>query len=149
MNKQNIIQSAYTLLKGQLEKIRQQVKGAKSESVEAEGAMQSRYSTFKEEAQYLHQGLAYRFNEANDMLSKAERMSRNPDQATLFILAAAEEDKETFLVVSPIGGISVECEGHEVTFVTTNAPLAQRLVALEEGDTVEIADKEYFISEIL
>jgi hypothetical protein len=93
------------------------------------GAMESRYDTFKEEAQYL----AGAFQKKIDGLSAGKAALLSDGAAKAFVLSRGAERK-TVLVSPVLGGETVVAEGGPVQLVSAGSEMGRILSAVEDGD---------------
>lgn len=123
-----------------LQEIDQSSRDAQDRANEAEGAMQSRYDTFKEEGQYLAGGLKIRAMELGASVLTIRRMiqceSYNmfKSQVSINSLVSVEfenGDEQTFFVLPVLGGERVD---DDVLVITPHAPVGRSLINKEEGD---------------
>lgn len=104
---------------------------------EEEGAMQSRYSTFKEEGQYLASGLQAIHEDYKAIVSITQVMLNEPIREvsrveTLSIVDVEFEngEKETFFVFPFLGGERI----NNVLIITPKAPIAKALFKKSAGE---------------
>lgn len=111
-----------------------------------EGAMQSRYSTFKEEGQYLAGGLRGIHEDLKAEVSiiqslMHEKMHENDRVETFSIVEVEFEDGTTdkFFILPAMGGEKID----DLTVINPTAPIAKALFRKEAGDnfTLRIGDK--------
>lgn len=110
---------------------------AQERANEEEGAMQSRYSTFKEEGQYLAgglKGLLENFKAATSIIRAMinENVHENHRVETLSIVEIEFEDgiKNKLFIFPVLGGEKID----ELTIINPNAPLAKAIFLKEAGD---------------
>ena len=114
-------------------------KDAQERANEAEGAMQSRYDTFKEEGQYLAGGLKQRHEELKSAVATIKNIQDNEKfggngfvQLYSVILVDFEDDEgKTFFLFPVMGGEKIE---EDITVITPSSPLSRALIGKEEGD---------------
>lgn len=115
-------------------------KDAQDRANEAEGAMQSRYDTFKEEGQYLSDALKVRCNEAKKTVFMLKQVvdsgissASHNVQLTAYIEVEFEDNDERgrFLMLPAMAGETVN---HNVTVITPASPVGKSLIGKEEGD---------------
>ena len=110
------------------------------------GAMQSRYDTFKEEAQYLAAGQGRRRQELEGVLLRSKRLLEqrrqiaHPRVSKTVVPGAAvqlsdDNDQKRWVVFVPgAGGRTVEHDGIQYAVVSTNSPLGRSLMGKTIGD---------------
>lgn len=118
-------------------------KKAQERANEAEGAMKSRYDTFKEEGQYLAGGLKIISQELNDAvaaLREAVKMNflKSVDRVSLYTFVTVEyetintdESSETYFVTPFLGGEKIR---EDITSIRPGSPLGKALIGKEEGE---------------
>jgi len=113
---------------------------------EEEGAMQSRYSTFKAEGQFLAGGLKSILEDlkANTAIIQAMTQERIKVNERIEPLAIAEVEfddgsKEKFFVIPGSGGEKID----DLTMISPRTPLGKALMGKEAGDnfTLKVGDK--------
>lgn len=119
---------------------------ARQDNEEAEGAMQTRFGTAKEEAEYAMEGQAKIVTDTLTSIDALERLKailREDDvvQVGSVVQVVSEED-ETVLIwyfIVP-GGAGEEYEINEVRYIAVNykAPVGKALMGKEEGDVVQL-----------
>jgi len=133
-------------------------KGMKEEAEEAEGAMQSRYSTFKEEAQYVQVAYAGRLNQLEPLKNSFERLlSDVPSMeaggvgALMKLQEVDTENQASYFIVGTGGaGLTMTIpEYGEVTVVSYNAPLTQKLLSKKKGDKITLPTSQTIEWEVL
>ena len=122
-----------------LETLAVSAESARQASVEAPGAMQSRYDSGKEEQGYLADAHNLR------ALSQRAGMSRigfldlpeSPVNVGVGCVVRVEDDFGTddYLILPHGGGETIGTAQGEVTVVTPEAPLAQALIGLKKGES--------------
>lgn len=114
-------------------------KDAQDRANEAEGAMQSRYDTFKEEGQNLAGGLKIRHEELKASVSILEEILKTNKfenhlkiQHYSYVEVEFEDGNEGRFFISPImGGEKLD---ENITIITPVSPIGNCLMAKEEGD---------------
>ena len=105
---------------------------------EEEGAMQSRYSTFKEEGQYLAGGFKGIHGDLKESISIIQKLfNENIGESyrveTLSIVDVEFEDGsiDKFFVLPTLGGEKID----DITTINLSAPIAKAILYKEAGDT--------------
>ena len=121
---------------------------AQSEANSHVGAMESRYDTFKEEAQYLAQAHTMRVYELESGVQKLESLltvvrsggmqgDRRVKLASV-VLIEGDDGKETLLFVAPFGGgEAMSIGGRSCRVITPSSPLGQAIMNRLEEDEIE------------
>lgn len=115
------------------------------ESKAHKGAMESRYDTFKEEAQYLAGGYAARLVELGKTLGALKSIRDYPPTITKgsgYAIVEAENLEDgsriKYFLLPAGGGNTYEVEGEGITVLNVGAPLARAFIGAVAGDEVEI-----------
>lgn len=115
------------------------------ESKAHKGAMESRYDTFKEEAQYLAGGYAARLVELGKTLGALKSIrDYSPTVIKGFGYAIVEiknlddGSRSKYFLLPAGGGNTYEVEGEEITVLNVGAPMARAFIGVVAGDEVEI-----------
>ena len=114
-------------------------KAAQKRANEAEGAMQSRYDTFKEEGQYLAEGFMDRYEEFRSAVTTIKSIRhdldfRCDDTVQLYsIIEVVFENGEAkrFFLFPVMAGVILE---KNITVITPFSPLGRALIGKEEDD---------------
>ncbi len=135
-----------------IEEVEVQIKNAErgrldalEESKAHKGAMESRYDTFKEEAQYLAGGFAARLVELGKTLGALKSIRDYPPAVTKgsgYAIVEVENlddgSRAKYFLLPAGGGNTYEVEGKEITVLNIGAPLARAFIGSIAGDEVEI-----------
>jgi hypothetical protein len=118
---------------------------AVDESKAHKGAMQSRYDTFKEEAQYLAGAQNKQRLELTRTLVDLKALKNDPPKIVkcssyaLIEVESCHDNKKTKYFLLPAGGGNTyEVGGEVITVLTLGSPIARALIGKVEGDIVEI-----------
>ena len=122
---------------------------AMTEAKHHKGAMESRYDTFKEEAQYLHAGHMKRQvgleNELALLASFAIRLdevskvaSSEITMGSLICLDDESGSSQNYFIVPGGGGRRLDITNIILTSLGIDSPLARALIGRVEGDEVEV-----------
>ena len=110
---------------------------AQSNANEEEGAMQSRYSTFKEEGQYLAGGLRGLHEEfkmtvgvLRSLISGVIKDNNRVESLAIVDLQFENESIKKFFVLPVLGGEKVD----DLTIITPTTPLGKAILRKEIGD---------------
>lgn len=160
INKLYILSLLIAKTKEEIQRAKKSQQISQEDAIEAEGAMKSRYDTFKEEAQYLADAQKIRVIKLESGLVDLERFYQSIEnlppmtQIDLGALSVIEIDDENKIVFfAPFGGgNNFRINDKEVTIITPDAPLARVLWQKTEGDEVTApiagANREIFIEKI-
>lgn len=139
IDKRVLIKKLIELTKIKEAEIRKASKDAQERANEAEGAMQSRYDTFKEEGQNLAGGLKIRHEELKASVSILEEIvnaNKFENHVTIqyysYVEVEFEDGNESTFFITPImGGEKLD---ENITIITLASPIGQCLIGKEEGD---------------
>jgi transcription elongation GreA/GreB family factor len=119
--------------------------GAIEESKAHKGAMESRYDTFKEEAQYLAGGHNARLLELGKILGALKSIRDCPPTITKGSSYAMVEAKNLedglgakYFLLPAGGGNTYEEEGEKITVLNVGAPMARAFIGAVANDEIEI-----------
>lgn len=118
---------------------------ALEESKAHKGAMESRYDTFKEEAQYLAGGFAARLVDLRKTLGALKSIRDFPPTVTKgsgYAIVEAENlddgSRMKYFLLPAGGGNTYEIEGEKIIVLNIGAPLARAFIGKVAGNEVEI-----------
>lgn len=141
-----------TILDRVIEEITAQIETAKrgrlfaiEESKAHKGAMESRYDTFKEEAQYLAGGQNARLLDLGKVLGMLRSLKNNSPTVTrgsgYAIIEAKNLDdgsRVKYFLLPAGGGNIYEVAGEKISVLNVAAPLARAFIGTIAGDEVEV-----------
>jgi len=139
-----------------IEEVEAQIKNAErgrqdalEESKVHKGAMESRYDTFKEEAQYLADGFAARLVELGKTLGTLKSIKTYLPtiiKGSSYAIIEAENlddgSRTKYFLLPASDGNTYEIEGEEITVLNIGAPLARAFIGTVVGDEVEVKIQE-------
>jgi len=123
---------------------KQQSREALDRANEEEDAMKSRYSTFKEEGQYLHRGLKQRantllenINTLQSLLSSGFKMHDCKKISNGSIVTVEFEDSGTakYFIISVFGGERIN---NDICTLSLTSPMARAILGKKEGDEFKV-----------
>jgi len=114
-------------------------------AIKAQGRMESRYDTIKEEQSKLADVIGMQVYEQRERLRLLQYFWSITTVTTgtvigpgsLVVVEAENQEKVYFLIESG-GGCIFELEGHEVNCISIQAPLARSLIGHTQGEIVEM-----------
>jgi transcription elongation GreA/GreB family factor len=118
---------------------------AHQSSLEAEGRMQSRYDSTKEEMAYLansYQNSMQRTMESIVFFEKYKLIEDIPSQhIQLGSIVRVEEDNdcETYFISEKSGGLKVDLEEEVIFVITPSSPIGQILLGQKSGSDISIS----------
>lgn len=133
------IQNLYEDEKKSIKELERIQKETQERANEAEGAMQSRYDTFKEEGQYLSDALKLRCEEAKKSILVIENLIKTInlydfDRVKMFAYVEVKfknEEMKRFFIYPTMAG---EIINKNVTVITPPSPMGRSLIGKEEND---------------
>ena len=143
MDKRSLFTQISANLRGARDQAEQARDTAQKEANSHVGRMESRYDTFKEEAQYevAAQELRIRqyqdgINQIGGLIEDASNLKPNKTiRVGSIVILEPEGGKERCYILSPAGGGILAKDGDTSVFtLTPDSPLGKQLVGLEEGD---------------
>lgn len=115
------------------------------ESKYHKGAMESRYDSFKEEAQYLMVAQDVRIGELNSTIFALGSLLARPyvanGKARTFSLIELEDDAGNlalYLILPAGGGVTCNVNEKTVTTINESSPLARAVLGKSEGEETEL-----------
>jgi len=157
IDKKKILEVIIADYKDKLERYKRSMEEAQQEANYHKGAMESRYDTFKEEAQMLKEGFAKQFNETNEVLKILQSYKMNIiDKKFNKALPGAivkcivnDKDERNFFIIKRVHFNEYNINDICITTLNSDAPLAKKLLNLEEGDEIEFNNDLLEIEEII
>lgn len=157
--KERLIKKHYEELTNMLLVAEKSIIEAQKEANYHIGAMQSRYDTFKEEAQYLVDAQKIRCNELKSLIHKTSDLIKNissikPDnikEGVCFTLTDGTDQKHFFIIPSGLGGV-MNVNDRKYLCVSENAPVIKPFLGKklnEYADDYEHPLENFYILEIL
>ncbi|MGK0367146.1 MAG: hypothetical protein ACI9QD_000280 [Thermoproteota archaeon] len=142
--KLNIIEYLESLFKEELKQIQVIAAKSKANANDSEMKQESKYDTRKVEASYLAGAQAKRVSELEHDLTSIRNLNLTSTASPIIaisslvvILQNQEIERNYFL--SPTSGGIKWCEDEtEVSIVSTQSPIGQAMLKLEEGETFEL-----------
>lgn len=139
MHKRQVIDQVRAELQELFQRLKRASDTARHEATDEESRAKSKYDTQGLEASYLAAGQAERAEELAAIISTFNTTPFPPFDATEPIAEGAlvetlfEGEVSWFLLAPCAGGMTVQCEGQEVTVLAPKAPLRKQLVGLKAG----------------
>ncbi|MCP4356204.1 MAG: hypothetical protein GY793_11395 [Proteobacteria bacterium] len=158
---------AFEILQNRVEKLIEEIEISRNEAQgsanEHVGAMESRYDTFKEEAQYLAAGYTKRLMEFKDIYKKLEQIlnttsileqSHNKVAIASIVMVSDENEQTYTYLISPVmGGENLLIDNKEISVITPSTPLGIKLMNKQIDDAITITlrgkQQELVIEDIL
>lgn len=146
VDKIDLLKKYLELLTKKKEQAKRSLDISVEDSREAEGAMQSRYSTFKEEAQYLSQGHFLRLRRFNESIATINKVidslttfeEKNHEKSRLLslieIIFDDTGDEKKYLLIPGEGFELID----DVNIIGVSTPLGKQLLSRETGDDFDL-----------
>ncbi|NRB38433.1 MAG: transcription elongation factor GreAB [Pseudomonadales bacterium] len=160
MFKTDLILAIIEQLHQQLDSAMSALKMAADTATHKETVAESKYDTFGLEASYLAHGQQQRVAETQLSIQSFQQLLKTTKKqaaetveiASLVLLQ--EEDKSPatqkwFFIANSAGGLKLEFNAKTITVISQDAPLTAKLLGKEIDDDIVLADKHYFISQLL
>jgi ribosome-binding ATPase YchF (GTP1/OBG family) len=157
--KEEIINAFIDNIKKEIENINKELEHNKQEFQYHKGAMESRYDTFKEEAEHLWEAYENRKKEYNqkiqDLLKVKSLLVIKPTSIVCLEEINKEENQNNkkekkWYYLLPIGGYKYSYNNEmEIISLTTESPLGKLLLNKKTGEIIEFNGKKYKITEII
>ncbi|PIX11033.1 hypothetical protein COZ73_03705 [Candidatus Falkowbacteria bacterium CG_4_8_14_3_um_filter_36_11] len=135
--KEKLIEQLSAILDSKEKEVKKNSKIAQNMANEAEGAMISRYDTFKEEGQYLAGGLKKRHEEIKSQIMVFNKIKNTSlkvnEKVELFSIVNVEFNDgtiEQYFICPVLSGEKVNGK----TIISLNTPLGKLLLGKKEGD---------------
>ncbi len=153
VNKRKIFESIRSTLSDQMADAERARQDSQNEANRHIGRMQSRYDTFKEEAQAMAAAHELRKIELQHALSIAEDFLSDIDElktggmaqlGSVITLETLDGQKQECVILSPVGGgIELEAGEKRITVITPASPLGKALLGRvgEEKIVLELGNK--------
>lgn len=151
-DKRLIIEKLVSQLEQKTQIIAKAAENARQDSIVAEGRMQTRYGSEKEESGYLADGLMMRRNSVEQgigVLSKLQ-LPENPERVTSGTLVRVREgsDLSYYFVLPYGGGETLEINGGEITILSPVSPIAKAMVNKRRGENFPFGRMQYTIDDL-
>ena len=111
---------------------------AQFEANQHKGAMESRYDTFKEEAQARVSGFAQQLHEKSKLLATIVNINPTNQHSQVAKGSVVETDKEHYFISAYIFDDPLTIAGKEYLPISIESPLGQLLSGKKPGDEVEL-----------
>lgn len=155
--KKTLIYACKKSIESRIMLLQRSMNEAQSSANAHKGAMESRYDTFKEEAQYLAGGYAKQIHEAKKILLVVNNIPVSTETNVMLgaVVITTEEDerdnrstKKRYFISSSIDDNPIVVDGNEYICLSANAPVATVLMNKEAGDVVKFRSKLIEITEL-
>src|SRR3989344_5837060 len=142
-NKTEIVRELLGRVNGRVDRLVERVNEYQRFSNEAEGAMQTRYGSAKEEHREMADTLRLRLAAMGDISQIAGfSLPENPDEVkpgTLVRLVNGDGSYSNYFIFPNGSGETVTTEEGEVVVISPNTPLAKSMLGRRKGEEFEVA----------
>jgi transcription elongation GreA/GreB family factor len=153
----NLIENCRSLLIKRIDILKKNIDQAQNEANQHKGAMQSRYDTFKEEAQYLKGGYEKPLEGTLVDLSLLNSIPFDKMDIVQFgsILKTSEKsnqkqlEEKRYFIFASISNEPISVDNYQFICISPNSPLGQALIGFEIGEQVDFRDKIIDIIDII
>jgi hypothetical protein len=146
--KKQLLELVKKILHRKISDFKKAMDSAQHDANQHKGAMESRYDTFKEEAQALRDGFALQLQRTSDTLAAIEQIelkrSTGVDSGAIIVTSEESYFVSTGLIDEPleVNGVQYEC-------VSPTAPVIQKLRKAGVNSSIEIAGRKLTFIRIL
>ncbi len=155
MNKHEIFKEIEENLKEAIALAEKAKQESQDEANRHGGKMQSRYDTFKEEAQYMVTAQEKRIAEFSMSLKIIHDFIADPRVlqisdtiriGSIIILKSAGGEKKKYLLAPAGGGMHITINTEKILVITPDSPLGHYVIGKKAGEEIELNKKEKTIS---
>ena len=155
-DKRELLDQLITQMSQDADNVAEAAQTTRQISIDAPGAMQTRYGSEKEEAGYLAASLERRQFELGKGISAVRfaDLPENPERISEGTLARLSRNGsvEDYFILPYGGGEFLETDQGEITIITPESPLASSMMGLKKGDKfsfeVRRIEKRYQVVDI-
>lgn len=151
--KDRLLDAIRAELRARFDRLTRAAKDAHAAATDPGSKAESKYDTRSLEASYLAAGQARQLDDLArdlglfDAVSLPDFSIDDPVDAGALVKAELHGESTWFLLVPAAGGLEIEHDGLEITLLTPESALYQKLLGLRVGDRLD--DPPLFLSEIL
>jgi len=144
VNKKSLIQKLHNVVQAKYEEMLAAARETSAGATDPESVAKSKYDTQGLEASYLAAGQGEQVEALAQALRSLAPAAFPPFPENAKITAGALVETEThgerefYLLAPDAGGTTFEHDGHEITVLTPEAPLRQKMLGLTAGDTLKM-----------
>ena len=152
MDKNNVFNLVVEELLQKIVSITQVEQDTQQIANEAEGAMQTRYGSTKEEAQELKNGYSVKRMQTEGLIQEIQRnkihWTKKKESIQIGTLCKLQiKDQYNYFLILPFGGITVILENKKIFVLAQDAPVAKLLIGKKENDEIIFNNCKYKIIE--
>jgi len=153
LNKKELLDNLIYQLERKAKIMTTAAEGARQDSINAEGRMQTRYGSEKEESGYLADGFNLRKSEIKEGIARLEKfqLPENPDKIVngVFVQVKENGDFDNYFILPYGGGETLKTEKREVTVLSPISPIAKAMLNKRIGESFDFGRGNYTIEGIL
>jgi len=156
IDKKKLLELIIEDYENKLQQYQKAMDDAQKEANFHKGAMESRYDTFKEEALMLKEGLAKQFKEVQEVLKilssyKFNILNKKYNKVLpgSIVRCLIDDEEKYFFIIKNIMLDEYKIDNKIITTLNSDAPLAKKMLNLEEGDEFEFNNSFVEILEIM
>lgn len=138
--KKKILSKCMEILLNEIRQTKKAMDDAQEEANSHKGAMESRYDTFKEEAQYKAGAYARKLVQLNQQLSQIQLIKPTIQNVANFGALVEAEDK-TYFLIGYFGPEPIQVDEMEIFPVSISSPIGRLLIDKKAGDEIHINGK--------
>lgn len=138
--KTKILMKCIEILQSEINETKKAMDDAQEEANSHKGAMESRYDTFKEEAQYKAGAYAKKLVQLNRQLSQIQLVKPTIQNVAQFGALVESEDK-TYFLIGYFGPEPIRINNIEIFPVSISSPLGRLLINKKAGDEINLNGK--------
>jgi transcription elongation GreA/GreB family factor len=157
IDKENLLKIIIKDYEKKLEYYKSSMDDSQKEANMHKGAMESRYDTFKEEAQMLKDGFAKQYQQINEILKilssyKYNILNKKFNKVlpgTVVKCLINEDEEKFFFIIKGIFLNEYKFNNIKITTLNSDTPFAKKLLNLEKDDEVKFNEDIIEIIEII
>ena len=155
VNKTTLVSKILAHLSAELALYDKAARAAHAEATDEQNKAENKYDTRGLEASYLARGQSRQAAEVTEAIDQFRMLAlrafgpTDPIDLTALVEVELRGEKNLFFIGPRAGGTEIECAKREVTVLTPQSPLGQKLVGHRQGDVLKLnlggASTEYRI----
>ncbi|MCM8809981.1 MAG: hypothetical protein NC934_07465, partial [Candidatus Omnitrophica bacterium] len=128
------------ILEKEIRETKKAMDEAQEEANSHKGAMESRYDTFKEEAQYKAGAYAKKLVQLNQQLSQVQLIKPTILNSAQFG-ALVESENKTYFLIGYFGPEPIRLDEKEIFPISISSPIGKLFINKKPGDEIHLNDK--------
>ena len=146
--KEILVNTCKKELEKQLGTLKQAMEDAQSEANQHIGAMESRYDSFKEEAQARVSGFAKQIFEKRQLYPEITKINPKIINESVSHGSVVKTNVENYFISAFIVNDSINIDGDDYFPISLNSPLGRAMEDRKTGDSIEIGSDIIKISDV-